>query len=562
MSSMLRDLSAATVRSLSGQSGVFFRGDRLVLGEKVMAFRAAHLMAGSDEPAQTPARGLADAHAMRLLFSDLAIHAQARPTKAVSAWLMDAFEQFRVESLVPAGWPGSRANLQACFEAWSIGFFDSGLCETQRGLVLYTVVQMVRSRMTGEPVVSATEDFIEGTRAKLSPILGGPIAHLRKLKNDQAAFALAAAKLAMLASEWLDDDGLAEPAKNADRVAEEARQFTLLLQLDEAADDKPISLIGGRSAWLDAQAGQYQVYTREFDREVSGQDLAREAQLREWRAQLDQTIAGLGINVNRLARALLTRLAVPVAHGWQDAQELGRIDARRLAQLIASPQERHLFRNEPIVPRAQCVVSLLIDCSGSMRQHQIRTACIADLLARALDLAGIPSEILGFTTGAWNGGRALQRWRAAGEPARPGRLNEQTHIVFKDASTPWRRARLSIAALLKNEMYREGVDGEAVLWAAGRSRALQAERRMLWVFSDGCPMDGATSAANDEHYLDHHLQQVVAQILGSGDIALGGVGLGQDLSFYYPRHHMLNLEEELHLHSFLPIIQLAGSARP
>jgi cobaltochelatase CobT len=561
MSSVLRNLSAAMVRSLSGQPGVFFRGDRLVLGGEVMAFRAAHLMAGPDEPAQTPERGLSDAHAMRLLFSDLAIHAQARPAKAVSAWLMDAFEQFRVESLVPTGWPGSRANLQACFEAWSLSFFDSGLCETQRGLALYTIVQMVRSRLTGEPVVSATEDFIEGTRAKLSPILGGPIAHLRKLRNDQAAFAVAAAQLALQASEWLDDDGLAETATKAQRVADEARQFMLLLQLDQAADDKPISLQGGRSAWLDAQAAQYQVYTREFDREVRGQDLAREAQLREWRAQLDHTIGGLGINVNRLARALLSQLAVPQAHGWQDAQELGRIDARRLGQLIASPQERHLFRNEPVVPRVRCVVSLLIDCSGSMRQHQMRMACIADLLARALDLAGIPSEILGFTTGAWNGGRALQRWRAAGESAGPGRLNEQTHIVFKDASTPWRRARLSIAALLKNEMYREGVDGEAVLWATQRSRALQAERRVLWVFSDGCPMDGATSAANDEHYLDHHLQQVVAQILGRGDIALGGVGLGQDLSFYYPRHYMLNLEERLHLHGFLPIIQLAGSAR-
>lgn len=40
-------------------------------------------------------------------------------------------------------------------------------------------------------------------------------------------------------------------------------------------------------------------------------------------------------------------------------------------------------------------------------------------------------------------------------------------MVFKDAETPWRRARPAIAALLKADLFREGIDGEAVNWARG-----------------------------------------------------------------------------------------------
>ena len=86
-------------------------------------------------------------------------------------------------------------------------------------------------------------------------------------------------------------------------------------------------------------------------------------------------------------------------------------------------------------------------------------------------MAGVASEILGFTTGAWNGGRAQRDWQRAGQPPHPGRLNETLHLVFKDADTPWRRARRDIAALLKAELFREGIDGEALAWAAQRLRS-------------------------------------------------------------------------------------------
>jgi cobaltochelatase CobT len=76
------------------------------------------------------------------------------------------------------------------------------------------------------------------------------------------------------------------------------------------------------------------------------------------------------------------------------------------------------------------------------------------------------------------------------------------------------------------------------------------------VFSDGCPMDTATSMANDEAYLDHHLQWVVSRQQAQGDLQIAAVGLGQDLSLYYAKHRLLDLDRSLHWASFETVIDL------
>lgn len=162
-------------------------------------------------------------------------------------------------------------------------------------------------------------------------------------------------------------------------------------------------------------------------------------------------------------------------------------------------------------------------------------AVIVDVFARALELAGVRSEILGFTTAAWNGGRAVRDWRRAGRPPHPGRLNEVSHLVFKGADTPYRRARPAIAGLLKPDLFREGVDGEAVSWACERMQAHPERRRLLVVLSDGSPMDSATALANDAFYLDNHLAEVVRQQELAGTSEIYGVGVGLDLSAFYRR---------------------------
>ncbi|MDE2453390.1 MAG: cobalt chelatase, partial [Burkholderiales bacterium] len=318
--------------------------------------------------------------------------------------------------------------------------------------------------------------------------------------------------------------------------------FSLLVDFDAEVDDgiRAAPSVAGRAP---AEGGDdYRVFTRAYDREGRPAARLRPALLAEYRDTLDRRIAEQGLNVARLARRLRALLALPQRDGWDDDQEEGRIDGRRLARLIATPSERRLFRIERELPAADCVVAWLIDCSGSMKQHIEAVALLADVFMRALEQAGAAGELLGFSTGAWNGGRAAADWRRAGRPALPGRLNEAEHFVFKDADTPWRRARRDIAALLRAELFREGIDGEAVDWACERLEARPEARRILIVVSDGCPMDGATALANDPGTLERHLREVLGRREQNGRVEVFGLGVGLDLSGFYSRSLALDLD--------------------
>ena len=131
-------------------------------------------------------------------------------------------------------------------------------------------------------------------------------------------------------------------------------------------------------------------------------------------------------------------------------------------------------------------------------------------------------------------------------------------MVFKSADTTWRRARSDIAALLKPDLFREGIDGEAVGWACRRLDGRGEERRMLFVISDGCPMDGATNMANDVHYLDNHLREIVLGQERAGRIAVFGIGVGLDLSPYYARSQALDLSTPPGHAAFREILAMMG----
>ena len=542
----VEELCAAAIRALAGEADLHFRGRRLHRGRRALPIYAPHLHPDLERDDFASFRGAADGLALRLAHSDAALHARLAPADPVERSLFDLLEQYRVESRVDEAMPGVRRNLRHRHEAWSLGFHHAGLTETARGLLVYTIAQTCRARVTGDPVVEETEDLLEATRFGLGPALGTALAGLRRERADQAAYAIHALAIAGHVAALLKAGGETaalddnEDATEADLDA--ARSvFGLILEHDGEANERFALAVSGASRVLDAAGGDYRVFTTAYDHELAAGELARPAALDEYRARLDRLIAGQGVNVARLARDLRALLAAPVVDGWDDGQEEGRIDGRRLARLVASPTERRLFRSERIEPHADCALAFLVDCSGSMKAHIETLTVMLDVFARALEQAGVASEILGFTTGAWNGGRARRDWLHAGRPAHPGRLNEASHLVFKPFDRSWRRARPGIAALLKGDLFREGIDGEAVDWAARRLGAREEARRILVVVSDGSPMDSATALANDPYYLDQHLRDVVQRHERSGVIEVLGIGVGLDLSPYYERSLVLDL---------------------
>ncbi|PID46551.1 MAG: cobalt chelatase [Proteobacteria bacterium] len=537
-------LCSAAVRAVSGSPLLHFRARKLYNGTQKLPINAAHLQADPDTDGFLSQRAISDAMALRFQYHDPAIHNQYCPSDAVERLIFELLEQIRVESLAPARFPGVRQNLKQRFTDWSLEFYQSGLTEGQFGILLYTISQIVWSKLNRWHVIEQTEDHIEATRASLVPSMGNDLKGLMCNVENQEGYAQYALSIAQLVTHLMQSTTEGPASRNREEPQEDdLSQFKLLLDFDDEDDEILSQAKSGDSRVFEEASGAYRVFTHRYDREVDATTLVRKEQLAGFRHQLDEAIAEHSVNIPRLSRKLTALFAEPMRDGWDFGQEEGYLDGRRLTQLISSPTERRLFLRERYVPKADCAMTFLLDCSGSMKQHTTNVAMLVDILVRALEQAGVMTEVLGFTTNAWNGGRVAKDWLKAGQPEHPGRLNETCHMILKSADTSWRRNRRGIASLFKHSLFREGVDGEALLWACGRLASRNARRKIVIVISDGSPMDTATNKANDEFYLDNHLKAVVEHIEMQGEVDVFGLGVGLDLSPFYRCCHAIDLEQ-------------------
>lgn len=557
----VEELCGAAVRALSEHKAFRFRGRKATLNGRYVGIRAPHLYPSLSDDDFRSFRGAADGIALRLQHSDHQRHQQLMPDDAVSQFLFELMEQLRVESLVDDRHPGVKGNLKHRYEQWCAAYCASQMIESHVGLLVYSIAQIVWSRMSGYPVEEATEGLIEPQRMMLAPLIGVHLAQMRRLRHTQAEYAEQALGICLVIRELVDvvDHDDDDDAKRAQDNEEVIANFRLMLEPEDAgssveqpvADNSPRALKA-----LNEQLQQYRIFSNERDQVVRAHRIVRPELLKRLRDELDTRIRGQGVNVPRLARELSQLLSTPHREGWSFGHEEGHLDARRLSRLVTSPAYRQLFRQEQYLPRSHSQVTFLLDNSGSMKNHIGPIAMLVDIFVRALEQAGAKTEVLGFTTRAWQGGRVYRQWRAAGQPENPGRLTELQHIIYKDSEQTWRRHRQHIAALLKPDLFREGIDGEALLWAAQRLRQGNAERKILIVISDGSPMETATHLHNEADYLDNHLKQVAASLECQGDIELYALGVGLDLSRYYRHQHALDLPETLENSVFTEILQM------
>jgi cobaltochelatase CobT len=285
----------------------------------------------------------------------------------------------------------------------------------------------------------------------------------------------------------------------------------------------------GRSARDD-----YRAFITAYDRVVDAASLASREELATLRSKLEAEFGSIRSIVARLAKRLLRVLMARQVREWRFDLDEGVLDGSRLAALVASGGRARPFKEECESPFPGTVVSLLIDHSGSMRGRPMLIAALTvEVFAQVLERCGVKCEVLGFTTRDWNGGEPARHWAASGYPENPGRLNALEHIIIKSADMPWRRARVGLGLFLHDEMLKENIDGEALIWAHSRLLARAEPRRILVVISDGTPMDEATLAANGHEYLESHLQVVVEDIERRSRVQLAAIGIGHDVSLIY-----------------------------
>ena len=531
---------AAAIRAISSDLRVEYRNQALYINGRISRFYVPHLAVDTGLDSVHRCRGVADAIALRLLYSDPELHQRRMPDEPVARVVFDILEQLRTESLAADTLPGLVSNLQRSFKEWCLHSRGQGMVENELGLLIYSFVQIARTRLIHPIDDEEVEGIIESVRFRLAPRIGTDLAELKKLREDQSAFSARALNIAGILNEIARSSGMEMLAQQFASL----RNRNLLPPIVEQEGQQDESDQAG-PGWDDLLAGKatrYPVFCREFDKQVFAGDLYRKEQRTELRNKLDRMIAAQAISIARLAQKLQLIFATPQKSGWHDGEEDGYLDGRRLSQMVSRPGYHRIFKQERLAPHCETIVTFLMDNSGSMkRQRYEAVAILVDVYCRALELAGVNTEVLGFTTRGWAGGESIQSWRRAGSPENPGRLNDRLHIVYKDAETSWRRSRYSLCSMMNPTHFKEGLDGEALQWAARRLLDRAESRKCLVMISDGAPMDSATSHYNEPVFLERHLKAVATGLEESAQLELKAIGIALDMGEFFRESINLDL---------------------
>jgi cobaltochelatase CobT len=563
-----RRVTAATMRAIAENDEIqlTFGSEARLVGNNARLPAPPRDMKESDV---AHLRGEADAMALKMKFHDEAIHRSRAPSASDARAVFEVLEQVRVEALGCQEYKGVAGNLRAAFQerCQQAGYARVG--EREEVSIADVVGLLSREQLLGEELPASAENALGYWREYLQHRIGADFSELANHIDDQEAYAKALdhilVHLDLLdlqddeeGDEQISDETPEEQDSDDSEDEGETSETSESLEGDEDMSDQdeedgPEQMDDDAMAGEDeedlpdsekrrrAEAGQgtqvqYKAYALEFDEEIDAMELCEPEELARLRQHLDQQLAHLQGVIGRLANRLQRRLMAKQSRSWEFDLEEGILDAARLTRVVTNPLYPLSYKMEHETEFRDTVVTLLIDNSGSMRGRPIAVAAMsADILARTLERCGVKVEILGFTTRAWKGGQAREKWLADGKPAGPGRLNDLRHIVYKSADAPYRRARKSLGLMLREGLLKENIDGEALAWAHSRLIGRSEQRRILMVISDGAPVDDSTLSVNPGNYLENHLRAMIEYIETRSPIEIVAIGIGHDVTRYYRR---------------------------
>jgi cobaltochelatase CobT len=572
----LKRVLGLAVRAIAGDGEieVTYGGGKPALEGKVVRLAEPSRVPTAGEIAVL--RGWADSLALTAACHDEAVHRKLAPPAGPAREVFEAMERARVEALGSNRMSGMADNLTAkCEDEYAHGRFDR-ITDRADAPIGNALALLVRERLTGQAPPDTARALVDIWRPHIEQCGEQVFRRMKDTAENQEAFGRLirdllqsldlAENLAEGHSEETEETTEEEPlggeaeAESEDDGAEggeqdqeqdeqegDAGESTSAAELpdpdDFESDDGDPEAIEATEPWRpntsvldDPENFGYKVYTRAHDEEVGAEQISTPEELERLRTFLDKELKALSSVVARLANRLQRRLLAQQNRAWDFDLEEGALDAARLTRIITDPMHALSFKRERDTDFRDTVVTLLLDNSGSMRGRPIMVAaCCADILARTLERCGVKVEILGFTTRAWKGGQAREDWLAAGKPGSPGRLNDLRHIIYKTADAPWRRAKRSLALMMREGLLKENIDGEALAWAYQRLMARPEQRRILMMISDGAPVDDSTLSVNSGSYLEQHLRKVIEEIETRSPVELIAIGIGHDVTRYYAR---------------------------
>jgi len=536
---------------------------------------------GSTEAEVNSVRGIGDQFALNLRYHSDALHTLYAPNGGPAQEMFQWIEDARVAAIGSLHMEGVAKNLDARLEVQcQQAAFDTITAETEAPLSV-AVGLLVRQQLTGRELPPSAENVVRFWRDHVEANAGE---HIRSLKNaigDQAKFATLCRTIIAdfgLAADLdqppegennqdeietmdesenadsdfspedvvLDDDSMADESADGDATMVE---MDADMDMDEAGaesdpDEAPTPMPD--DAGRITKDINYCAYTEAFDETVRAEDLCDSEEMARLRQLLDQQLVALQHTTSKLANRLQRLLMAKQNRTWEFDLEEGVLDAARLTQVVTDPVNPLVFKQEKEMKFRDTVVTLLIDSSGSMRGRSITIAAMcADILGRTLERCSVRVEILGFTTRAWRGGQSREQWINEGKPSNPGRLNDVRHIIYKAADDAWARSRRNLGLMMREELLKENIDGEALIWAHNRIVMRTEDRKILMVISDGLPVDNSTLLVNPSNYLEQHLKYAIDMIESYSPVELVAIGIGHDVTHHYQRAVTITDAEQL-----------------
>lgn len=495
--------------------------------------------------------------------------------------MFEWIEEARIASIGSMRMEGVAQNLDARLEVQcQQAAFDSITAETEAPLSV-AVGLIVRQALTGRELPPSAENVVRFWRDHVEAHAGEHIEALKEHVGNQADFAtmcrtiIADLGLAADLDDPTDGDQNQDEVETMDENQDADSDFSpedVVMDDesmgDENADgdatmvemdaDMDMDEAGAEAdpdeapAPMPDEAGRiavdinYQAYTEQFDEMIRAEELCDNEEMARLRQLLDQQLVSLQHTTSKLANRLQRRLMAKQNRTWEFDLEEGILDAARLTQVIVDPFNPLAYKQEKEMKFRDTVVTLLIDSSGSMRGRSITIAAMcADILGRTLERCSVKVEILGFTTRAWRGGQSREQWINEGKPSNPGRLNDLRHIIYKAADDTWARTRRNLGLMMREELLKENIDGEALIWAHNRIVTRTEQRKILMVISDGLPVDNSTLLVNPSNYLEQHLKYAIEMIEVHSPVELVAIGIGHDVTHHYKRAVTITDAEQL-----------------
>ncbi len=292
---------------------------------------------------------------------------------------------------------------------------------------------------------------------------------------------------------------------------------------------------------------QYKVFTNKFDEIILPSKLINKNELEILRQNLDLKIEKLQSISKKLTINLKKRLLAKQNVSIEQSENQGILDRKKLTQIICDPFERNHFIKIANHDYQNTIITILLDNSGSMRGLPIiMSALTCEILTNMLEKFAVKTEIIGFTTADWKGGKSKKLWEIQGKKRNCGRLNDLRHIIYKTANQNFKKSKINLGLMLKEGVLKENIDGEALLFAKSRLMQRSEKRKILMIISDGTPVDDSTNSNNDDKdILINHLNQVIKKIEKENKIELVGIGIGHNVGDFYKNSITIKNIDEL-----------------